>query len=936
VRADARDRSEQGAMSDMDAQNVAPLLTTKFYVPRFRPEMVSRPRLVERLNFGLHHKLTLISAPAGFGKTTLLSEWIEQCDRPVAWLSLDEADNDLTRFLGYLAGALRTIGYTMEAIRAIPDGMVSGLESLGGAQTEAVLTGLINQVATSAQPLALVLDDYHLITARPVHEALTFLLENLPPNMHLVLAGRSDPPLAIASLRGKGQLVEVRQADLRFTLEEAAAFLDEAIGLQLSAHDISALSSRTEGWIAGLQMAAISMQGRGDIAQFVRSFTGSNLFVLDYLMEEVLERQPAASQEFLLWTSILDRLSGPLCDAVTTGNGGDPRQLLEEEPGALSGQEMLEMLEHSNLFIVRLDDERRWYRYHRLFRDLLRQRLFRVYPDLASTLHRRASEWCEDNGLTAAAIEHALSASDFERAARLMEAGADATFMRAEFTTLRRWMETLPEEVLRSRPLLCAYYGLALLLVGGTLEEVKASVADASKGDVGGDLEGELAAVRAILASLDGDMQRSLDLSRRALELLPSERTALSGFIERNLGMIYMLSGNLEEAREVLEKSAALSEKSGDFTSLVVGQEKLGTARRMQGRLREAKDLYERAIESATDSQGRRNPVVTKAVLGMADIMREWNDLEAAERLLEEGMELASQWSEFLVMACYLVLSRVMQARGDLEGAEQLLDRCQRLASEWDLSEMDDIVVGASQVRIWLAGGQFDEVRQWMEARGLSSDGATAELEKSEQTASLDYVRQVEYAALGRAYLGQGQTGQALQVVEPLSRASERSGWGLLLMEVLVLRALALRAQGEKEQALNVLEGALSLGEPQGFVRTFVDEGQAMADLLREAAARGMAPEYVNKLLAAFEVVEHGPLEEAVAPSEAQPIPEPLSQRELGVLRLLNTSLSSTEIAGELVVSVNTVRTHIRNIYGKLGVHSRYEAVARARELNLL
>lgn len=922
-------------MSDIDNHDTVPLLTTKFYVPPFRREMISRPNLVERLNSGLRRKLTLISAPAGFGKTTLLSEWTSQCERPVAWLSLDAGDNDLARFLAYLAGALRAVEGIEEIVGGIPKGMFAGPQPPGEAQARAVLTGLINEIAASGEKFALVLDDYHVITARPVHEAVTFLLDNLPPNVHLVIASRADPPLAIAGLRGRGQLAELRQADLRFASDEAARFLNQAMGLELSAGDISALSERTEGWIAGLQMAAISIQGRADVDQFVRAFAGSNVFVLDYLMEEVLERQTPATQRFLLWTSILDRLSGPLCDAVMTGNGGEADGL-SEETFSLTGQKMLEMVERSNLFIVRLDDERRWYRYHQLFADLLRHRLRQLYPDLLPILHRRASEWHQNEGLLPMAVDHSLAGGDFERAARVIEASADAIFMRAEFTTMRRWIEALPEDVLQARPLLCVYYGLVLLLVGGTLEEVKACVADASEGDNSGAFEGELAAVRAILASLEGEIEDSLDLSRRALELLPPERTALLGFIERNLGVVYMITGNLEAARAIFERSATLGEKSGDFTSLVVGQEKLGTARRMQGRLRESKALYEQAIASATDSQGRRNPVVTKAVLGLADILREWNDLDRAEALLDEGIRLAHQWSEFLAMACYLVLFRVRQARGDLEGAAELLDQSQRMAAEWDLSEMDDIVVGASQTRIWLARGEFDQVRRWMEAGGLSSDGAAVELEKSEEAGHLDYVRQVAYTALGRAYLGQGQTDQALQVLEPLSRATESRGWGLLLIEVLALQALALRAHGETGRALEALERALSLGEPEGFVRTFVDEGQPMAELLREAASRGIAPRYVNKLLAAFEVAEHGPLQEAVTPSRAHPLAEPLSDRELEVLRLLNTSLSSTEMADELVVSVNTVRTHIRSIYGKLDVHSRYEAVDRARQLNLL
>jgi len=921
----------------METQTETLLLATKFYVPPFRPEMVSRPRLVEQLNAGLHRKLTLISAPAGFGKTSLLSEWIGACQRPVAWLSLDEGDNDPARFMAYLVAALETVESAGEMVGPIGETVLAALQSPEGPQLEPVLTALINKIASVTEPFVLVLDDYHLITAQQIHQAITFILEHLPPQMHLVIAARADPPLPVAGLRGRGQLTEVRQADLRFTPEEASAFLNKLMGLDLAEEDIEALSARTEGWITGLQMAAVSMKGRDDVGQFVLAFAGSNVYVLDYLMEEVLERQPARVQTFLLQTSILGRLTGPLCDAVTRGNGDQALPVpSEQEGGSPTGQQTLEMLERSNLFIVRLDDERRWYRYHRLFADLLRQRLEQLHPELPPTLHRRASEWYESKDFIPSAIDHALSAQDFERAAILIENSVDAIVSMAQFVTVETWIRALPKDVLHDRPLLCAYYALVLQLVGGTLDEVKSCIADASRGDGAGEFEGELTAARAVLATMEGDVEQSLDLSKRAMELLGRERTCLSGFMERNLGVVYMLSGDIESARRVFAESAALSERTGDFISAVVGQEKVGTARRLQGRLREAKVLYERALNLATDENGRVHPVVTKAVLGLADIQREWNDLAAAEELSHEGLELAAEWSRFLAIACYLVLSRVRQEQGDLEGAAGLLDRCQQLAVEYDLTDMDDIIVDASLVRVWLAQGDLESAARWVERGDFESAAVAAELEEHLHGDSLHYLRQVEYVALGRIYIAQGHHDQALEVLEPLSRATERQGWGLLLMETLALQALALRSKGDSEQALSVLERALALGEPEGYVRTFVDEGEPMADLLREAASRGIAPDYVSRLLGVFEVAEHGALEEAGTAREVQPLAEPLSERELEVLRLLNTSLSSAEMADELVVSVNTVRTHIRSIYSKLGVHSRYEAVDRARELKLI
>ena len=786
-------------------------------------------------------------------------------------------------------------------------------------------------------PFVLILDDYQLITAQPVHQAVTFLLEHLPPQMHLIIATRADPPLPIAGLRGRGQLTELRQDDLRFTREEAASFLNKVLGLDLSSEDIAALSARTEGWIAGLQMAAVSMQGREDVAKFVRAFAGSNVYVLDYLVEEVLDRQPHNIQSFLLRTSILDRLSGPLCDAVMGADGGGTGPLVSEGGGPRpGGQETLETLERSNLFIVRLDDERRWYRYHRLFADLLRQRLQQLYPDLPSTLHRRACEWYERNGLTPQAIHHALSARDFERAARLIEETAEATLARAEFVTFRRWIEALPDEVLLAHPLLCTYDAVVLLVSGGTHEEVDMRLEHAARADTEGVLKGALKAIRAVLVTFDGDFQQGIELARGALELLPEDGTFLLSFVHRALGFIYIMSGDAEAATQAFERSATVGERTGDLAAAVAAQEKVGSIRRIQGRLHEAKTLYERALELATDGKGRCHPVATKALVGLADILREWNDLDAAMDLLQRSIDLAGRWSEIMTASGYLVLTRVRQAQGDLDGAAEVIDRAQRLVAAWDISEIDDSFADVIQTRVWLAQGDFTALERWMERRDLTREGVAAALAPHEGQVPPDYVRQIEYAALARVYVAQRMPDEALEILMPTTRAAEKLGWTAVTIETLALPALAFRAQGDVEQALDALKRALPLGEPSGYVRTFVDEGGAMADLLREAAAQGIALEYVNKLLAAFEVAEHGALGQPGPPPQARASTETLSERELEVLRLLNTSLSSTEMADELVVSVNTVRTHVRSIYSKLGVHSRYEAVARARDLKLI
>ena len=492
-----------------------PLLATKLYIPPLRPNVVSRPRLLERLNEGLHRKLTLISAPAGFGKTTLLSAWVEGIDRQVAWLSLDEGDSDPARFLTYLVAALQTIAPN------IGEGVMRVLQSPQPPPIESILTALLNEITTIPDHFVLVLDDYHVLDAKPIDNALTFLLEHLPPQMHLVIATREDPQLPLARLRARDTLTELRVTDLRFTPSEAAGFLNQVMGLDLSAEDITALETRTEGWIAGLQLAAISMQGQKDTTSFITSFTGSHHFVLDYLVEEVLQQQPERVQNFLLRTSILDRLCGSLCDAVLL------------DPNA-SGQATLEYLERANLFIVPLDNERRWYRYHHLFADLLRQRLHQSTDsstgderDGVAELHRRASQWYEDNSLTIEAFHHAVAANDVERAERLVEGEGMPLQFRGPMISVLNWLESLPTTILDARPSLWVTYASALTMTGQPISSVEeklqaaeAALQEAEQDDKTRDLVGHIAAIRAMLAIPANQVETMIAQSRRALEYL--------------------------------------------------------------------------------------------------------------------------------------------------------------------------------------------------------------------------------------------------------------------------------------------------------------------------------------------------------------------------------------------------------------------------------
>ena len=905
-----------------------PLLSTKLYIPPVRPELVPRPHLIDRLNAGLDRKLTVISAPAGFGKTTLLSEWASSCRRPVAWVSLDEADNDPVRFLGYLVAALQTVE------QGVGEGAPSALQSRH-MKLESVLTALVNDLAAVPSPLVCVLDDYHHMKTQRVHDTLTFLLDHLPPQFHLVVSGRSDPPLPVALLRGRGQVSELRQADLRFSAEEATTFLNQVMGLGLSTDQVDALADRTEGWIAGLQMAAVSMQGRDDPEGFVRAFTGSNRYILDYLLEEVLQRQSEGIQDFLLHTSILGRLTGPLCDALTGHDDASAEILPAQGEGLIGdGQATLEMLGGSNLFIVPLDDQRSWYRYHHLFADLLRQRLHQTHPELPPRLHRRASEWYEHNGLIAPAIDHALAAADFERAADLIEQTAETALIRGEFDSVLGWLEALPDDTFRNRPLLCIYHAAALFVAAAPLSTVESILHDAEESDKESLLKGETTALRAMLAMFEEDMPESIRLSRQALELLPEDSLLCRSFTARNLGTAYLLTGDVTAASRVFEEETRICEKTGDRMGVVAARQRLAVLLAIQGRLREAKALNERAIELALDEKGQTLPFAIKAFFGLADVLRERNDLEDATRVLREGLQLSRRWTDVWGMGGQMILARVRQAQGDLDGALQAMQRAEELAIGYDSSDMDDIIIWAYQARLRLAHGELEAASQWMEKRGLGRQiGATSQRESITEIPAY-HLHEIEQATLARVYLAQSKPDEALKILEPLLMGAESLGRKGSLIEVLALQALAFQAQGDVERALSALERALSLAEPEGYVRVFLDEGEPMVRLLRQAASRGVAPGYASRLLAATPAAQEAGIRKPVSPP--QPLVEPLSERELEVLRLLTSSLASTEIAEELIISVNTVRSHIRSIYGKLGVHSRYEAVARAKELNLL
>ncbi len=889
----------------------APILATKLYIPPPRPKIVPRPRLVERLNEELAAgcKLTLISASAGFGKTTLVSEWIANCGRQVAWLSLDERDCDSLRFLSYLVAALQTIN------PGIGRGLLAVLQSSEPPGAEAVLTNLLNEITTlpdnpsagSGQGFILVLDDYHLVDSKPVDQAIAFLLEHQPPQMHLVIATREDPSLPLPRLRARGQCTELRAADLRFSPAEVAEFLNRVMRLNLSDGDVAALESRTEGWIAGLQMAALSMQGHPDASSFIQSFTGSHRFVLDYLLEEVLQRQPIAVQAFLLRTSILERLCSPLCEAVL-------------KAPVNSGQETLEYIERANLFIIPLDNERRWYRYHHLFADLLRKRLGQsLAPEEITKLQIDASEWYENNGLILDAFRHAAAANDIERAVRLMESKKMPIHLRGAAMAILDWLESLPKTLLDARPALWWKQAAILLMIGQPMDVeeklqaietalASATLPNAELDDTNRrDLIGKIAAARANVAQVQGQTEIILVQARRALEYLHPNDLNNRSMAIRSLGFAYFSRGNITDASRAYTEALSLGQDSEDIINILLASIRLGQIQETVNQYTLASENYRRVLLRIDDYSPPNAPL---AYLGLARIYYERNDINAAEQYGEQSLQLARQYDQVhdRLIQSELFLARLRLVRKDAVGAAHILSQAEQTARQKFTVDLPDVV--AAQVLFHLHEGNTDAAFQLIQQYDLP-------------------------VMLARVLIAQGDPSAALAVLEPQRQEIEAKGLVNRLLRVMVLQSIALYAHGEKEKALELLGEVLARTEPEGFIRLFVDEGPRMAELLSAAGAQGIRPGYVNKLLAAFAAEPKEQRPTASVPSSSMLV-EPLTARELEVLRLIAAGLSNQEICVRLFLALDTVKGHNRRIFEKLQVQRRTEAIARARELGLL
>jgi LuxR family maltose regulon positive regulatory protein len=928
----------------VSVQNV--LLATKLHVPGPQPGFAPRRRLVEALGEGLARGRVLVCAPAGFGKTALLADWARGGGQSVAWLGLDSGDSDPARFWRYAVAALD---------RARP-GLARRVGPPPPGSSDGLVMALVNELAADPSPdeVLLVLDDYHLVDSPPVHESVAFMLENLPPGLRVVVSGRADPPLPLARLRARGQLAELRAADLRFTSEEAAAMLGQAAGPGLPSTAVAALVARTEGWAAGLQLAALSLRGHADPAEFVAAFSGSHRFVLDYLADEVLDSQPRQVRAFLLETSVLERLSGELCDAVT---------------GRPGSQAMLEQVERAGLFLVPLDEVRGWWRYHHLFADLLRARLQAEQPRRVQPLHRAAAAWCEEHDLADAAVRHALAAGDADWAARVVERHVETLLGRSEGATLRRWLSALPAESVRGRPRLSlaqaysAAQGFQTEALEALLDDAEGALVasgDEPYHDPAGrpvsalaNVPAGIAFLRASLARLRGDAALAADYNRQALAQLGEDEWLMRSFVRWNQAAADWLDGRPGPAErslaEVLAELRAADEAvrraGGEPTQVLHAVEggadffagflamrvcyDLGQVQHAQGNLDAAAATYQQALDRLGESG--QPPHLGLAHVGLAQILYERNELTAALNHATRGVTLCQQLAYTPPLATGLaVVARIRHAHGDTAGAREAMGEAGRAALSPQVAALLN-PVPSQRAQLLLAQGDVQAAAQWTSAAGLSPDDGP------------DYPQEPAYLVLARVLLAQHDPGPALTLLHRLLGAAASQGRTGSIIEIQALRALALAASGDHASALGTLTEALTLARRRGYVRVLADEGTPMHALLTQLsaarpgqhAARRIEPGYLAALARACGQADDTPLPRR-APAAPPGLAEPLTDRELEVLRLLATGKSNQRIAHDLVVALDTVKTHVTHILGKLGAANRTEAAARARQLGLI
>jgi LuxR family maltose regulon positive regulatory protein len=902
------------------------LLTTKLYFPPARSSLVSRPRLVDRLQAGLCGPLTLVSAPAGSGKTTLLSEWRAGAGSglPVAWISLDAADNDPLRFFQYLSAALDTLqpGITQE-IQPL-------LQSPEQPNIEALLTLLVNTLGGYPQDFVLVFDDYHVIEAPTIHEALTFLLGHQPLHMHLVFLTRADPPLPIARLRARGQLTEIRAADLRFSVDEAAKFLNQVMGLNLTGEQVAALEARSEGWITGLQLAALSMQGHEDVQGFISAFTGSHHYIVDYLAEEVLNCQPETVREFMLRTSIPDRLTAPLCNVLTNRT---------------DGQEVLENLEHTNLFLFPLDDERGWYRYHHLFADVLRNQLARRYPEAVSELHHHAAEWFKYNQLDEEALYHYMVNNDFEPAAQLIS-NQWLSFKIRSSSLVSELLYKFPENLVRAYPRLSLIYAWDKWL-GGFRNDAEAYVRNAQDAlTKGGQLEAdsslflslqaETFAFQSYIDSRKEDFETAVKLANQALQTAPIDNNYTLGFAYLSLYNAYRGLGRVEDAIQACTQAITYARLGKSVVSTVDATHNLGQLLKNQGHLHHAGQIYQEGLKIAQQQGLEKIPTFSLLHFDLAEILYQWDNLNEAEHQLELGFKLIEQDNIVLIaMVGNILLAQLKRARGDKQTALKVLNDFEFEALKGQKSTQVDMYI-ASRSRLQAELGTIDEAAEWYKIQDIGKDEA------------IGYGVMNKTIQLARVQIALSNLNEALDLLSRIVHSAESTKSTYWLIEAYLLQAIVWHKKGESDQAKRLIEKALQMAIPEGYIRLFLDEGEPSRLLLsdyekqlekrlRSNRSKNLEhiKKYTSKLLAVFSKARIAAPQSTIHHRQYGLI-DPLSERELEVLRQVAMGKSNQQIADTLFITSGTVKKHLNNIFGKLSVQSRMQCVVRARELNLL
>ena len=878
------------------SNNIVP---TKIQLPPLRSKLVSRVELLRKLEPSAHHRLTLVTAPAGYGKTTLVLNWIHRREACSAWLSLDAEDNDPVRFWVYVVAALQQLvpqlgKQTLELIQAsTPHHMQS------------VVASLVNELSMTEGAIVLVLDDYHLIQNPAIHDTLAFLIDHLPTHFHLTITTRTEPPLPLARFRARGQMLELGSDDLRFSQEETLRFFSEVMGLSLQEEAIAALARKTEGWVAGLQLAGLSLQNQADQADFVTSFTGDDRYIVDYLAEEVLKQQSETTQDFLLKTSILERMTGSLCDAIT---------------GREDGQEMLDLLERSNLFVIPLDNRRQWYRYHHLFADFLRQQLGRENANRIAAYHGHASQWHEDHDLASEAIHHALAAEDITRAALLIEKHAYTTRMRGEVSTVLAWLRALPETFVLRQPRLCLEYAWCLILTGQpdnavpyiqaieTTLDFKIKTASRSTQNDNKQTRpviGEAMAVWAKVACDTGRPADAIDLFQQARTYLPPDNYDLQTIISLHLGTAYLTVGNIEAAWQAYSDAVELSQASGNFNADITALSRLGDLHLLQGQLNQADRHFRRALQLATRDGRQPTPIATHAYTGIAQILAERNQLEEAIEHYGTSIRLAEQGGGQRALAMGLLALALAYARsGDGHQAQVVVERVQEMTFDSTQPCLNGILT-IVQAQIAFILNDFDQTKFWLERY------------RSECYTGLD---RSHLTLKAHILLKQGMTEEAAILLEQLTAKTDIISIMGNDLEIAILRSLILEKLGELSESEQVLSPTIQLGQAEGYIRTFTDVTDILP-IMRRLLAKGIATAYITELLELMEADRHDNL---------------LTEREMEVLNLIAAGGANKEIAQELVIAVSTVKRHIHHIYEKLDARSRTQALARAREMNLL